>query len=405
MMISGTWENVRVAGTQLRSSKLRTALTMLGIIIGIASVVVLLSLGQGVQNYITSQFESLGASLIRVSALSVSGVTEPLTAELVEALNDPARAPDIAVAMPQTQSNLAVVAGGDDTSVSVYGATTDYLNVNDRSVSVGRFFTDAEADDSARVAVLGVTTAEDLFGSVENAVGQQLRIRSVYFEVIGVLNDTGEDSDEAVVVPITTSQTRLNASRTLDGKPVVNTILIKATDSEQVDAAVEQATRILREERGIGSGDSDNFNVFTASTILDSLTETIGTLTAFLGVLAGISLLVGGIGVMNIMLVTVNERTREIGLRKAVGARRTDIIAQFLTEAVVMTLLGGLIGIVLAASVALLITALIDSFTIAVQPSSVALAMTISLAVGLFFGVYPAGRAARLNPIDALRYE
>ena len=405
MMISGTWENVRVAGTQLRSSKLRTALTMLGIIIGIASVVVLLSLGQGVQNYITSQFESLGASLIRVSALSVSGVTEPLTAELVEALNDPARAPDIAVAMPQTQSNLAVVAGGDDTSVSVYGATTDYLNVNDRSVSVGRFFTDAEADDSARVAVLGVTTAEDLFGSVENAVGQQLRIRSVYFEVIGVLNDTGEDSDEAVVVPITTSQTRLNASRTLDGKPVINTILIKATDSEQVDAAVEQATRILREERGIGSGDSDNFNVFTASTILDSLTETIGTLTAFLGVLAGISLLVGGIGVMNIMLVTVNERTREIGLRKAVGARRTDIIAQFLTEAVVMTLLGGLIGIVLAASVALLITALIDSFTIAVQPSSVALAMTISLAVGLFFGVYPAGRAARLNPIDALRYE
>ncbi len=405
MMIIGMFENIRMALTQLRGSKLRTALTMLGIIIGIAAVVVLMSLGQGVQDYITSQFEGLGANLIRVSAQAVNGVTESLTLELVEPLSDPARAPDIAFAMPQTQNNYDVIAGGSDTSVSVYGATPDYLAVNDRGLSEGRFFTEQEMTDSARVAVLGVTTAEDLFGTDTNPVGEQIRIRSVYFEVVGVLDDTGEDSDEAIIVPITTAQARLNAAHTLEGQPVVSTILVKAASNDQVDAAVEQATRILREERGIGTGATDNFRMFTASTILDSITSVVGVLTAFLGLLAGISLLVGGIGVMNIMLVTVNERTREIGLRKAVGAQRLDIIFQFLIEAVVMTLLGGVIGILLASAGALLLTTLLQSFTVTVQPASVLLAITISLLVGLFFGVYPAGRAARLNPIDALRYE
>ena len=307
--------------------------------------------------------------------------------------------------MPQTQNNYDVIAGGSDTSVSVYGATPDYLAVNDRGLSEGRFFTEQEMTDSARVAVLGVTTAEDLFGTDTNPVGEQIRIRSVYFEVVGVLDDTGEDSDEAIIVPITTAQARLNAAHTLEGQPVVSTILVKAASNDQVDAAVEQATRILREERGIGTGATDNFRMFTASTILDSITSVVGVLTAFLGLLAGISLLVGGIGVMNIMLVTVNERTREIGLRKAVGAQRLDIMFQFLIEAVVMTLLGGVIGILLASAGALLLTTLLQSFTVTVQPASVLLAITISLLVGLFFGVYPAGRAARLNPIDALRYE
>ncbi len=403
-MISFMIENIRIALTQLMGNKLRTSLTMLGIIIGITSVVLLLSLGQAVQNSITAQFEGLGASLIRVSALPSGGSTIPLTNELVDALADTSRGPAIAYVMPQTQGNYAVVYDGNESSVGVQGVTSNFLAVNDRSISAGRMFTDAEVDESARVAVIGVTTAETLFGAA-NPLGAQIRVRSVFFEVIGVLDDTGGENDNLIVIPITTSQTRLNASRSLNGQPVINQILLKAVDNESVEAATEQATRILREERNVGANDSDNFRIFTATTIIDSLSSTIETLTVFLGILAGISLLVGGIGVMNIMLVTVNERTREIGLRKAVGARSSAIVFQFLSESVVMALFGGLIGIGLALGSALLITTLIQDFVVSIQLTSIALAVGISVAVGVFFGVYPASRAARLNPIQALRYE
>jgi putative ABC transport system permease protein len=366
-------------------------------------VVLLLSLGQAVQGYITSQFESLGASLVRVSTLPVNGVTESLTVELADALADTTRAPAIAEVMPQTQGNYTVIYNGEDLSVQVQGVTTAFLSINDRSISSGRMFTEQELSDSARVAVIGSGTAEDLFGTV-NPVGQQIRINAVFFDVIGVLDETG-DSDDLIALPLTTAQTRLNASKTLTGQPVVNTILLKAVSNEQVDLAIEQATRVLREERGIAEGETDNFRLFSASTILDSLTTTIETLTVFLGALAGISLVVGGIGVMNIMLVTVNERTREIGLRKAVGAQRADIVFQFLVEAVVMAMLGGVIGVVIAISGAALITTLVQTFNVVVQLSSIVLAATISLIVGVFFGVYPANRAASLNPIEALRYE
>ncbi len=403
-MIAFFVENIRIALSQLMGNKLRTTLTMLGIIIGITSVVLLLSLGQAVQDSITSQFEGLGASLIRVSALPSGGATVPLTSALVDALADETRAPAIGYAMPQTSGNYATVWNGTEISSSVQGVTTDFLAVNDRSISSGRMFTQAELDESARVAVIGVGTAEDLFETV-NPVGAQIRVRSVFFQVIGVLDDTGGENDDLIVIPITTAQTRLNATRSLTGEPVINQILLKAVDNEQVDAAIEQATRILREERNVGADDSDNFRLFTATTIIDSLSTTIETMTAFLGVLAGISLVVGGIGVMNIMLVTVNERTREIGLRKAVGARSSAIIFQFLSEAIVMSLMGGLIGIGLAVGGSLLITSLVEDFTVIVQITSIVLALGISIGVGMFFGVYPASRAARLNPIEALRYE
>ena len=401
MMIALIFENIRVALTQLMGNKLRTTLTMLGIIIGITSVVLLLSLGQAVQTSITSQFEGLGASLIRVSAL---GNDAPPTQSLVDALSDSSRAPAVQYVMPQTSGSYTVVYSGTEDTVSVQGVTTDFLAVNDRTISSGRMFTQAELDESARVAVIGVTTAETLFDTA-NPVGAQIRIRSVFFQVIGVLNDTGGDNDDLIVIPITTSQTRLNATRSVSGQPVINQILLKAVDNEHVNAAIEQATRVLREERGIGTGETDDFRLFTATTIIDSLSSVIETLTVFLGVLAGISLLVGGIGVMNIMLVTVNERTREIGLRKAVGAQRADIIFQFLMEAVVMALAGGLIGIALAVGGSLLISALMSDLVVIVQATSIALALTISIGVGVFFGVYPASRAASLNPIDALRYE
>ncbi|MBK8027122.1 MAG: ABC transporter permease [Chloroflexi bacterium] len=403
MMITSIFENTRIAANQLTGNKLRTTLTMLGIIIGIASVVLLLSLGQGVQSYVTSSFESLGASLVRVSAQPVNGVTESLTMDLVDALTDESRAPAVAEVMPQTSGNYTIIYDGEDLSSQVTGATTVYLSINDRSISNGRMFTDQEVTDAARVALIGTGTAEDLFGVVD-PVGKQMRIRSIYFEVVGVLDETGSN-DDLIVVPITAAQTRLNASRTLAGEPVVNTILFKAVSNDQVDVAIEQATRVLREERNIADGGTDNFRMFSASTILDTLSGTIETITLFLGVLAGISLIVGGIGVMNIMLVTVNERTREIGLRKAVGARRFDIIFQFLTEAVVMTLTGGAIGILIALGAAALITSLVEDFNVVIQASSVLLAVTISFLIGVFFGVFPANRAARFNPIDALRYE
>lgn len=403
MMFTPILENVRIALNQLLGNKLRTTLTMLGIIIGITSVVLLLSLGQAVQSSITSQFEGLGASLIRLS-LTGNSSTKPLTQALADALADESRAPAIAYAMPTTSGSYAVVYNGVEDNISVTGATTDYLAVNDRSISSGRMFTQAELDDSARVALIGVDTAENFFETA-NPIGQQIRVRQVFFEVVGVLDDTGGESDDLIVVPLTTAQTRLNAARSLTGAPVINMIQIKAVDNEQVDAAIEQATRIIREERNIASSADDDFRLFTATTIIDSLSTTLETLTVFLGVLAGISLVVGGIGVMNIMLVTVNERTREIGLRKAVGAQRGDIVFQFLTEAVVMALFGGLLGILLAVGGALLITALVDSLAVVVQASSILLAVGISVSVGVFFGVYPASRAASLNPIDALRYE
>ncbi len=305
--------------------------------------------------------------------------------------------------MPETSGSYAIVYENNSFNVSVTGATTDYLDVEGRTVDQGRFFSADELAGSAQVAIIGTTTAENLFDT-EDPLGKTIRVSNVLFQVIGVLNESGT-SDNAVIVPITAFKARLNNSRTTTGETVVNTILVKATDVNQMATVQESLTAALRTVRGLTANEDDNFSIFSASTIINSLTSVISILTLFLGVVAGISLLVGGINVMNIMLVTITERTREIGLRKATGAQNSDIIVLFLVQAVVLTLIGGVIGVAIAAGGSALITQLVDGLSVIVRPENVVLAVSISAAIGIFFGVYPASRAARLNPIDALRYE
>ncbi len=397
-------DNVRLSLLELVTNKLRAFLTVLGITIGIAAVVLLLSLGQSVQDYITNQFESLGTNTIRISATQDSnGRTDSLTMELAETLKNAERLPLVDLVMPQVTGNYYIAYGSNEFSVSTQGVTTDYLDMEGRSVDNGSFFTQADVESSAQVALIGTTTSENLFAGA-NPIGQSIRIKNVVFQVVGVLNESST-SDDLVVIPITAFKARLNNTRTTTGESIVNTILVRAKDVNQMTETTDQLTQVLREERGVGTRDSDNFRTFTASTIVESLTSTIQIITIFLGIVAGISLLVGGINVMNIMLVTITERTREIGLRKATGAQNSDIVVMFLVQAIVLTLIGGIIGILIAATGAAIITALVEGFSVAIQISNIVLAVSISACIGIFFGVYPASRAARLNPIDALRYE
>lgn len=404
MMLAPLIANIRISINELGTNKLRAFLTVLGITIGIAAVVLLLSLGQSVQTYVTDQFEGLGTNTLRISSQFANGRNEPLTLDLVDALADPDRVSGVDTVLPEVSGSYAVIYQDNQFTISVTGATLDYLNVENRTVDNGRFFTQGEYDQSAQTAVIGTDTSDNLFGEGVDPVGKTIRIANVLFQVTGVLDESGT-SDDLIVVPFTAFKARLNNTRSTTGEYTVNMILVKVSDVSQIDTIQDRVEAVLREERGISAGDSDNFRVFTASTIVESLTSTIQILTLFLGVVAGISLLVGGINVMNIMLVTITERTREIGLRKATGAQYSDIVLLFLTQAIILTLLGGIAGITIAAAGSALISSLVDGLTVIVQAANIILAVSISTAIGLFFGVYPATRAAKLNPIDALRYE
>jgi putative ABC transport system permease protein len=274
----------------------------------------------------------------------------------------------------------------------------------------GRFFDQADMDSRARVAVIGLTVVERLFPDTY-PVGQTIRIGDVNFRVIGVMarassagGFTGDDND-LIFVPITTAQTRLVGDRELTGERPITSIVVQARDEDSIDLVAAEIRQTLREERQISFRDEDTFTIFTQTDLLSSLEQITGLLTIFLAIIAGISLLVGGIGIMNIMLVTVTERTREIGLRKAVGAQKRDILLQFLVEATAISLVGGGIGVGISLVGAMLVSALSTDLQVTIQGSSVALATAISVAIGVFFGIYPANRAAALNPIDALRYE
>ncbi|MFN8376735.1 MAG: ABC transporter permease, partial [Anaerolineae bacterium] len=336
-----------------------------------------------------------------------------LTQSEADALADNYRVPDAIAVMPQLNLTRSISVEGREARATVQGVTMTYTQIVNRQVVAGRFFDQEEFDSLARVAIIGRTVIENVFPD-EYPIGQTIRIGGVRFTVIGILNEQGSggglgppgaDADNVILMPLTTAQVRLSGDRNLSGARPVSLILVQARDAESVNAAAEQTRVALREERNISFRDEDNFTIFTQADLLESLGSVTGLLTVFLGLIAGISLIVGGIGIMNIMLVTVTERTREIGLRKAVGAQNGDVLMQFLTEAVVLSLFGGTLGVLLAAGGIAAANRLLPTLTVSVQFSSVMLATLISLAIGVFFGIYPATRAAALNPIDALRYE
>ena len=410
-MIGSFAENVRVAISGLGANKLRTALTILGITIGVAAVIVLVSLGQAFETFVRGQFLGLGTNLLLVfGAEDDRGETIRLTLNEVDALLDPLRVPDALYVMAQINLSRPTLANGREGQGRIRGVSADFPVIRSRDVIAGRFFEASEVDGLARTAVIGTVVVERLFPDTY-PIGQTIRIGEVNFRVIGVMEDAGSsnpfagDENDLILVPITTALTRLSGQRDLSGNRPVTNILVQARDADSIAAAAGQVRQTLREERDIAFRDEDTFEIFTQDDLLSSLNQITGLLTIFLAIIAGISLLVGGIGIMNIMLVTVTERSREIGLRKAVGAQKRDISLQFLIEATVIALLGGAIGVGIAFAGALAVSSLSPDLQVTIQPGSVLLATVISIGIGVFFGIYPANRAAALNPIDALRYE
>jgi putative ABC transport system permease protein len=403
---------LRVAVSSLTAHTMRTVLTMLGIVIGVAAVIALVGVGTGAQAQVVSQFQSLGSNLVTVTAMpsfgfSQSGLQQSsrtLTMKDVSAIQS--LATSVSLVAPLYSTNATVTYGGSTTSTTINGVTEEYATVRNTTVTRGRFLTQEDNDNMAMVVVLGTSVVEDLFGSSEvDAIGETVRINRQNYEVIGVLKSKGQsgpqNQDDVIMMPLRTAQLKLGGA----GTNTVRSINLQVRTADEMDLAQAQVTAILRSLHGLATGADNDFLVQNQADILSSVAETSGTFTALLGSIAAISLLVGGIGIMNIMLVSVTERTREIGLRKAVGAKRGDILTQFLTEAIVISVLGGIIGVVLGVVGAQVITPLLGSNQAIVTSQSVVLALAVSLAIGVFFGLYPANRAASLNPIDALRYE
>jgi putative ABC transport system permease protein len=407
-------EIMSLALSSLLANKTRSLLTMLGVIIGVASVVALLAIGTGASSAITGSITSSGTNIVTVQPGSPatrgpgeSGTAQTLTLADADAIED-LNLPVVGVA-PQYNSTTQLVAANADTSASVVGTTANYPEVNNLELASGAFFSAGQERAAERVVVLGANVAQDLFGSGD-AIGQTVRIKGQPFRVIGVFEAQGGGGfgsvDDRVVVPIIVTQRQLFNGRTPDGSGyLVSSIQVAATNSEDVDMIQSRISTLLRDRHDLDAdGSEDDFRFFDQAQLLDTLSTVTSLLTIFLAAVAGISLVVGGIGIMNIMLVSVTERTREIGLRKAVGARGRDILLQFVAEAVVVSLGGGLIGLIIGAAIALIVT-LTGVLSATVSFDAVLLALGFSLAVGLFFGIYPAQRAAKLNPIEALRHE
>ncbi|MEA3407739.1 MAG: ABC transporter permease [Chloroflexota bacterium] len=408
--------SLRISLRSLGANKMRSGLTMLGIIIGTGAVIGLLSVGQGAQVAITEQIESIGANLIFIFPGQIEAGTgmvsnpAPLTREDAEAIADPARTRYVADVAPEVDRTATVTYRGESSDVLIVGTTSSYEVVRNFDTQLGRFFTAGEEAASARVAVMGWETAGDLFARPELALEETIRINRVPFKVIGILEEKGgrgfggRSRDDLIVVPLSTFQARLFSGRFVSERGQrVDLINVSAIDGNGVDQAVEEITWLLRERHNIKYGE-DDFTVASQEDILGIFGQITSIFTIFLGAIAGISLLVGGIGIMNIMLVSVTERTREIGIRKAVGAKRSDILWQFLVESVVLSIIGGVVGIGFGWAVSMAVNTS-DLLTTYVSPRAVLLAVSFSMAVGLFFGIYPASRAANLNPIEALRYE
>lgn len=412
MLLFSLIENLRLAISSLLSNRLRAFLTMIGITIGVSGVVLLLSVGQAFENFLVGQFNSIGTNLVSLFGdQNENGDFEPLTQRELDALSDPLRVPDSLFVVPFVSATGAEVSyEGRTTEPNIFGITPSYIEVENREVIAGRYIDDEDIEGGARVAVLGSSAIENLFPPGTYPLGQTIRVGNVGFRVVGILeeggNSTFADLDNAIFVPIRTAQTRLVNERSVTGDYIVTQIIFKAPDEESIDLLVQQITDVMREERGIQFNGEDDFTISTQGDLLESVSTILRLLTYFLAAIASISLLVGGIGIMNIMLVTVTERTKEIGLRKAVGAKNSEILFQFVTEAVFISLIGGGVGIAIAAAGGAIITSIpAIGLDVGVSTFSVILAMGISSSIGIFFGYFPAQRAAKLNPIDALRYE
>jgi len=405
------WETVRSGLAAIRSHRLRSSLTVLGIVIGISSVILTVGLGQGAQKEVKDQIDALGSHLLIVSPGSTTsssgirggfGSASTLTIADATALADPEAAPDVAGVAPVTTSSVSLVNGDTNWTTSLTGTTTAWPDVRSRELSAGRFFTAAEAAEGAAVAVIGADTASELFGR-QSPVGQQVTVNGTRVTVVGVLASSGASSsgsseDDLAVVPVGTAS-RLTGSTSSS----VSTIYVEAASEATLAAAYQEVQALLATRHGVTTADAD-FSIATQDSLVETANSTNRTFTVLLAGVAGISLLVGGIGVMNIMLVSVTERIREIGLRKALGAAPRIIRRQFLVEASLLGLTGGVVGVVIGIVGAQVLPHFIDQ-AVSVSLLATTAALATSLAMGVGFGVYPASRAARLTPIDALRSE
>ena len=407
------WQSVRIAGRALRVNKLRSALTMLGIIIGVSAVIAMVGVGSGAQARVAEQIQSLGSNLIIVLSGSVTssgirlGTGSQLTISEDDATAIAREVPLVQAAAPSVRGTAQVVYGNLNWATSIQGVTPDYFEARDWPVTDGRAITPEDVDGAAKIALVGQTTALNLFGESE-PLGQIIRIKKVPFTVVGVLsrkgqNSWGQDQDDVIMIPISTAKKKVLGVSQANPRSV-GSISIKVRADEDMIEAEEQIRALLRQRHRLQPFQDDDFWLRNLSEVLQTQEESSRVMTYLLAAIASVSLLVGGIGIMNIMLVSVTERTREIGIRVAVGAKRGDIRTQFLVEAVTLSLAGGMIGIALGVSASVLVS-YIAKWSTLVSPMAILLAFGFSAMVGMFFGWYPANKAAALDPIVALRYE
>jgi len=402
------WQILKVAFRSLTANKLRSVLAMLGIIIGVAAVVAMVAVGNGAQASITKQVAALGENLLTVFAGSKSsggvnsGLGSASTITLADTEAIAREIADVVAVSPEDSTTAQAIANGRNWSTTVVGESPQYLQIRDWKLTAGSMFTDREVRSAAKVAVIGSKTALELFGPI-NPVGQSVRVKNIPFVIIGLLESKGagmggQNQDDRIIIPYTTAMKRVTGDRYL------RSVNLQIRSSERMEIAQAQITSLLRQRHRLTAGQDDDFNIFNQKDIADTVSSVTEIVKLLLGAISSLSLVVGGIGIMNIMLVSVTERTREIGIRIAVGAQPSAIQLQFLIEAVTLSLLGGFVGVVLGIVGAQLV-GIVSTFQPIVTAESIVLAFGVSFAIGVFFGFYPARKASALDPIEALRYE